>query len=445
MISALENKFTLGAEYYDRRYVNAVRTVRERKAEALGDIARQITDGDHGVMNYYDDGVTYLLSECIQQGFIDTSKARYITPQRHAYLKKSALHAGDVLMIKTGDIGKSAVVPDELTGANISVHVAKITLKRGYNPYFVSAFLNGRYGYAQIERRSIKTTRPEVKLIELQDILIPKLSDEFDAHIEELTRRGIDARAEAVRLYTQAQHTLQDAIGFRPTERENITAKSFSEVFGAGRLDAEYFMPEYDALFAQLRTLHTRPLGEIVSITKSIEPGSKCYCDDGVPFIRVSDVDVTGITPPSVMIPADIVPDIERLYPKKDTILYSKDGTIGTAYKVEEDMKAVTSGALLHLRVKCDDVLPDYLALVLNSEAVRLQAERDANGAIIQHWRLEDIARAVIPILPPDIQHDIASRIQQSFTLRRNAETLIAQAVKSVEDAIEDNKKSPSR
>ena len=128
-------------------------------------------------------------------------------------------------------------------------------------------------------------------------------------------------------------------------------------------------------------------------ISKSIEPGSEYYGDEGVPFIRVSDVSKTGIAAPSIRIPVTTVPSIETLYPKKDTILFSKDGSVGIAYKVEADMEAVTSGALLHLRVKDPaEVLPDYLALVLNSEIVRLQAERDISGAVI-HTISEKINR----------------------------------------------------
>ena len=55
--------------------------------------------------------------------------------------------------------------------------------------------------------------------------------------------------------------------------------------------------------------------------------------------------------------------DIAELKPKKDSILLSKDGSVGIAYKVEEDLDVITSGALIHLSV-FDEVLPDYLALV---------------------------------------------------------------------------------
>ena len=143
------------------------------------------------------------------------------------------------------------------------------------------------------------------------------------------------------------------------------------------------------------------------------------------------------------MLSKDIVPNIEDLYPKKDTILLSKDGSIGIAYKLEKDMKAVTSGALLHLTVKDSNVvLPDYLTLVLNSPIVQLQAERDCNGAVIQHWKPSDIEKVLIPILDTSVQQEIASKVQESFRLRAESKRLLDLAVKAVEMAIETDETS---
>ena len=158
-----------------------------------------------------------------------------------------------------------------------------------------------------------------------------------------------------------------------------------------GRLDAEFYQPKYDQLFSELENFYTKPLGGkkgIVTIKKSIEPGSSEYLDKGIPFIRVSDMNKFGISEPRVYLSKENIYNLSELYPKKDTILFSKDGSVGIAYKMEKDDNIVTSGALLHLNViNTLEVLPDYLTLVLNSSIVQMQAERDTNGAIIQHWK----------------------------------------------------------
>lgn len=219
-------------------------------------------------------------------------------------------------------------------------------------------------------------------------------------------------------------------------QRAVVTEKRFSRSFlASGRLDAEYYQPKYDYLERRLSALPTRRLNELVKIQKSIEPGSNAYKEQGVPFVRVSDLSKFGIETPSVCLDRATYATASR--PQKDTILLSKDGSVGIAYKVENDTDVITSGAILHLSVKTKDVLPDYLTLVLNSPIIRMQAERDAGGSIIQHWKPSEIEKVVIPILPLDIQKEISNKVQVSFKLREEARLLLEKAKQHVEEAIE--------
>jgi len=214
------------------------------------------------------------------------------------------------------------------------------------------------------------------------------------------------------------------------------TEKKLSATFFAsGRLDAEYYQPKYDYLDSQLAQLPTQRLGELVEVRKSIEPGSEAYQTEGIPFVRVSDLNKFGLETPSVCLDRTTYATAPR--PQKDTILLSKDGSVGIAYKLDTDTDMITSGAILHLSVKEKEVLPDYLTLVLNSPIVKMQAERDAGGSIIQHWKPSEIEQVIIPILPPDMQQKLSEQVSKSFELRREAGVLLSEAKGMVERAIE--------
>ncbi|MBQ3658210.1 MAG: restriction endonuclease subunit S [Bacteroidales bacterium] len=220
-------------------------------------------------------------------------------------------------------------------------------------------------------------------------------------------------------------------------ENQNVNVKTLKESFlSSGRLDAEYYQSKYDALFTQLSKYDCDTLNKIVNTKKSVEPGSDAYQDNGIPFIRVSDVDKFGISEPKIFLSSDDF-DLQELRPKKDTILLSKDGSVGIAYKVEKDLDCITSGALLHLTVFNKDYNPDYLTLVLNSKIVKMQSERDANGAIIQHWKPSEIEQVIIPKLAKTIQDDISSKIQKSFALKAESKRLLEEAKLLVEREIE--------
>ena len=233
-----------------------------------------------------------------------------------------------------------------------------------------------------------------------------------------------------------------NSVGSISVPAESVSVRNISTSFyTTGRLDAEYYQPKYDALFTVLSTIKTKKLGGahgIVNIEKSIDPGSEVYVEDGIPFVRVSDVSKFEISEPEVKLRNDILPNPEVLFPQKDTILLSKDGSVGIAYKTESTMPVITSGALLHLTVRNKaEVLPDYLTLVLNSPIVQLQAERDSNGAIIQHWKPSEIENVIIPVLDMDIQKEIATKVQESFALRKQSKQLLEYAKQAVEMAIE--------
>lgn len=215
----------------------------------------------------------------------------------------------------------------------------------------------------------------------------------------------------------------------------SATKKLSDSFLCSGRFDAEYYQPKYDYLFKKLSDYETLALGDLVDIHKSIEPGSDAYCDSGIPFVRVSNLSKFGLSETSLYLDKMNYTDVIR--PIKDTILLSKDGSVGIAYKIEENLDLITSGAILHLKIKSSKVLPDYLTLVINSIIVQLQAERDAGGSIIQHWKPSEIEKVRIPILPLDIQTYISKKVQHCFILRKESLQLLEQAKSLVEHIIE--------
>jgi len=189
--SELENQFTIGSEFYGKFFIQSLNILKKSSftISNLKDITTLITDGDHGAPDYQKSGVLYLLSESIKEGYIDENIHRFIKPELHKELKRYALHSRDVVVTKTGIyFGKSAVIPVGFPEANTSAHVGKISLIEGINPYFLSTFINSSYGYLQFRRRGIKATRPEIKLIEFDDIKIGIPTNQYQEKIERLIK-----------------------------------------------------------------------------------------------------------------------------------------------------------------------------------------------------------------------------------------------------------------
>ncbi|WP_418248265.1 hypothetical protein [Dialister invisus] len=104
---------------------------------------------------------------------------------------------------------------------------------------------------------------------------------------------------------------------------------------------------------------------------------------------------------------------------------------------MNKDEDIITSSAILHLDVKDKRVLPDYLTLVLNSIAINMQAEKDAGGSIINHWKKSEIENVIIPIIAKEKQEQISKLLIESENLRIESKSILEKAVKAVEMAIE--------
>ncbi|TNE60753.1 MAG: restriction endonuclease subunit S [Sphingomonadales bacterium] len=88
----------------------------------LEDVASEVTVGHVGSMadEYLDDGIPFLRSLNIQPHRISREDIRYISPEFHGRLKKSALKPGDVVIVRTGKPGACAVIPEDLPVSNCS-------------------------------------------------------------------------------------------------------------------------------------------------------------------------------------------------------------------------------------------------------------------------------------------------------------------------------------
>ena len=480
-IKTLKESFLEGgridAEYYLPKYDDLERLIESFECARLSDLCTLI---DHGKQPPYVEGgevrvfsQKWIGDKGIDYGFIDSTEEPMTSLSFATDNPEYVCRQNDIVYYSVGaNIGYChnylSDVP-MMPGSFITIIRAD---KSKINPLYLGFVLNSFIGRTQAEKRKSGTAQPYIYPKDLKEFIIPLIRPEVQAEIAQHIQRSFALRKEASQLLEEAKLSVEQAIAIgggksliynglqeeackkerlamylllkelgliddMPQRNKVVTTekKLSATFFASGRLDAEYYQPKYDYLDSLLAQLPTQRLGELVEVRKSIEPGSEAYQTEGIPFVRVSDLNKFGLETPSVCLDRTTYATAPR--PQKDTILLSKDGSVGIAYKLDTDTDMITSGAILHLSVKGKGVLPDYLTLVLNSPIVKMQAERDAGGSIIQHWKPSEIEQVIIPILPPDIQQKLSEQVSKSFELRREAEALLAEAKAMVERAIE--------
>jgi len=85
--------------------------------------------------------VPYVEVRSIAKGHIKVDELHRTTLALHQEFRRSELRAGDVTLAIRGSFDRAAVVPDELTGANVSRDVARIAPANRLLPEFLAAFL----------------------------------------------------------------------------------------------------------------------------------------------------------------------------------------------------------------------------------------------------------------------------------------------------------------
>ncbi len=452
-LSELNNEnwtFRFDSEFFKKHYLKNIQQIKkfEKGYIKLNEAIIHISGGATPLgAEYQTEGVPFLRVQNIMQNYFNLNDIVYLSTKQDEEIKRSRLKEKDVLLTITGvSYGKSATVTKELENANINQHSVKISLNSKLNPYFLSTFFNSRYGKLQSDKNVVGVTRPALDYQVIRNFAIPSLSRTFQDRIEKLIITSEKTVNQSQQNYTQAENLLLETLGlkdFKPST-ECVNIKRFKDSYLlTGRLDAEYYQVKYEEIVEKIEESNYEKLIGLVNIKKSIEPGSNAYSDKGLPFLRVADYNKFGISEPqkclSDLYIKENVEKLSDLKPKAETILFSKDGSVGTAYMLREDKNLITSGAILHLTIKNkEQVLPEYLTLVLNSQLVQMQAERDAGGSIILHWRVGEIENVIIPIIDFNIQQQISEKIEESFRLKKQSEALLELAKMGVEMAIED-------
>lgn len=440
--SQLEGAHRIDAEYYQPDYLVYQKRLELLHAINLVDLTRKIDVGfvSSMVSHFHENGIMLLRTQNVKPFIVDIEDDLvFIDEEFHNKLKKSQIRAGQVLLARSGSIGDAAIVPQDFPIAN-SADIILIETKDTLLPEFLTAFLNSRYGKSQIERGSSGGLQGHINLFSLEMLKVPKIGLDQQDVIKEVVLKAIHTAEDSKLYYQKAENLLLEELELKDFRvKESLSwIVNLSEVEKAHRIDAEYFQPKYKNLIEKLQNQNTKKLGEIVSMKKGFEPGSEAYKDNGKLFIRVSSLSKFDIEEEDQKyLSDDFYQKLKKDFqPQIGEVLLTKDATPGIAFVVKEQIEGIISGGITRLKLR-EAIDPEYLTICINSIIGKWQAEHDAGGSIIAHWKPEQIANLLIPILPIEIQQQIADLVRKSHDTRKRSKELLEEAKRKVEEMIE--------
>jgi type I restriction enzyme M protein len=306
----------LNPRFYSPEYFALIHKLKISKypIKKLKDIAVRLVDGPFGsqlkVIEYVNDGIPLIRVKDIKNGSIDINGLVYITHAKQEQLKRSRVNPGDVLVTKAGSVGNAAVFPLELKEGNITSHLAKIELNhKEVNPYYLCTYLNSKHGVSQIFRWGYKSTRPELNLEEVGEILIAvpplEIQEKIASMMEEAYKVKKKKELEAEKHLNSIEEYVSEELGIKVQEMEEKRLRVFgvtARILKGGRLDPFYYEPRFKAIDEALRKgkCELVQFGKIISeISGGATPKAKgkAYLnEEGIPFLRVQNITEDGIT-----------------------------------------------------------------------------------------------------------------------------------------------------
>ena len=211
-----------------------------------------------------------------------------------------------------------------------------------------------------------------------------------------------------------------------------------SDIINSQRIDVAYFTEKNGvASFVPLSKYVEIKGGKRIPKGKSFSQEKTNYL-----YLRLSEIDESGIINYDALkcISEDLFNTLQRYEIKNDQVVFSIAGTIGKVFVMKDipaDKRIVLTENCAKIQPKTEQVLSDFISILLNCGFVQKQIERNKIQTTIPKIGLDRIAKLKIPEIPSlDYQKKIITIYQNAQKARLNKNNEAKQLLDGIEDYI---------
>ncbi|PIS06566.1 MAG: hypothetical protein COT80_00030, partial [Candidatus Buchananbacteria bacterium CG10_big_fil_rev_8_21_14_0_10_33_19] len=338
--------FRLDAEFYRPFYLESEQLISSKINDRLGNLITILTDyhangsyeilrGNVDILDSPDYALMIRTVDFEKDDF--ENDVKYVSEHAYNFLKKTKVFGGEIIINKIGNAGKVYLVPPLDKKISLGMNQFMIRPKDNLNNYFLYVFLVCKYGRLLLEQRITGAVPLSIDKESVRSVPVPILKNEFQKIIQNLVERYFSLSNRGKDFYSQAEQLLLSELGLLDWKPKHTLSfvKKFSNTKESNRFDAEFFQPKYEEIVDAVKKYKGGfdELGNLVKIKKSVEPGSEAYQENGIPFVRVSNLSKFELSDNNQQfISEELYNELKTHQPKKGEILLSKDATPGMAY-----------------------------------------------------------------------------------------------------------------
>ena len=433
MASDLNAECRLDAEYFSKWYIEANRLLTSFGTLVVGDC---VTDGIHTSIDYDDSSDINLISAMSpQENVFDLSRRAHVSKRMHEANPRTALRNGDVIVSTVGTIGNAAVVDETIIPANCDRDVG-IIRRGGYSPYVLSTFLLTKYGRAQTVRESTGNVQLHLFIYKMRELKIPDFSSDFQVQVERQVKEAHGRIYEADKIYHEAERMLLAELGFAGWSPTNdaVSVNSYSDFLSAGRFDAEYFQPKYEAIDKRIRGYR----GGVLAASDALVLGLVSEDPETEErYVELADIGANGEISGSMSATFGELPSRARQRIEAGQVIVSSiEGSLDKCALVTTEYDKALCSTGFH-RFRSAEINAETMLLLFKSWPIQQLMKRGCSGTILCGILPGELSRVPLPLVDSKVQRDLADKVQSSFALRAEAKRLLDLAKRIVEMAIE--------
>lgn len=378
--------------------------------------------------------------------FVDYDKAIKISEKiLPEFPTLKVVNKGDVLVTKGGSVGRVGLADRRSVASRDLIFFNTSTLDEVEYTFLFVYFLTDTYRKLLI-RSSSMTAQPHLTLMLVKKIPIFNPSRQFKEKIFELYRKAHNSLINSFDKYDQATERLLSNLNLKDwkTTPTISYSKSFNDTLKSDRLDAEYYQPKYDDI---LERLGHKELTSLSKEFKIIKGKSFEYIDEeNVGVIKTKQLSSRFINFSVEATTSEEIINTDRLalIENEDVLFASMGvGSLGKTNiyydheKIGLDRFTIDSTLKIFRKRDRGRVNPEILTIFFSSPIGQELIYKNIVGSsgIISIYEsyLRDFP---LPVLEQNLQDDISQNVQEAHKSKRDSQTLLEIAKKTVENAI---------
>lgn len=140
----------------------------------LGELLDFLTSGSRGWAQHYTDQPTnlFIRIQNVRLGELILDDIAYVDPPQTAESERTRVEPGDVLLSITADLGRTAVIPQDIGTAFINQHLAILRTNK-IDPQYLSSYISSPAGQNQLLRRNRQGVKAGLNFNDIRSLTIP--------------------------------------------------------------------------------------------------------------------------------------------------------------------------------------------------------------------------------------------------------------------------------